>query len=132
MPIIIEGEGRVPVKEDVAVAQNQVLFRTQLIAPKTLEIIKEREREEEERQRKFRDESELLQPLQTDFLGILHVAAGEKIWGKAPLYRGYDADYRHEHPRKSSWGERRQKLADRAQEILINRALVDAEIEDRE
>jgi len=103
MPILLEGEGRVPTKEDEEIWGIQLKYRLEVLAPITFEIIKDRCQKEREEQKKFRDDSELLRPGQPDSLGQLHKSSGSR-YGRGLFQKIIVAEVRHEHPTRNGWG----------------------------
>jgi len=126
MPILLEGEGRTPTWGDIDALSSKIQYQIYIQGPEILAAIVQRCRKEREEQIKFRNDSELLRLGQPDILGKIHKSSGSR-YGRGLFQEIIVAEVRHECPKKSSWKKRRQQLADKAQEYLINQALSDAE-----
>lgn len=130
MPILLEGEGRTPTWEDIDALSSKILYQICIDGPEIFDAIVQRCQKEREEQRKFRNDSELLRPGQPDTLSKIHKSSGSR-YGRGLFQKIIVAEVRHECPKKGGWRKRRQQLADKAQEYLINQALADAENMDR-
>lgn len=135
----IEVEGRVPTLEEVRIAKAGLYFRTRIIGPQILERMKERKKEDKEVQRKFRKDSELLQPGEPDILGKLHQSSNSR--GGGLMQKIIADEVKSGRPRrKKNWREDRERMAENIkkmkeekwiQEDIINLAFAQAEEWDR-